>query len=44
MSSGTLARGLNAVQMLPKRIVAVGDGGLILTSRQRRRAAWASPI
>src|SRR5262245_55364180 len=33
------ARGLNAVQMLPKRIVAVGDGGLILTSASGG-AAW----
>lgn len=33
------ARGLNSVQNLPKRIVAVGDGGLILTSVSGG-AAW----
>src|SRR5262245_13069145 len=33
------ARGLNAVQNLPKRIVAVGDGGLVLTSVSGG-AAW----
>lgn len=33
------ARSLHAVQMLPKRIVAVGDGGLMLTSASGG-AAW----